>query len=69
MCRTPLAAHPGDVDRARASGQAIVHLRAANRNGVPYSALYENTAPVDFATMWDYEPLRQLLAEHECGEE
>jgi DNA-binding SARP family transcriptional activator len=99
MYRAPLAAHRGDVDRARAitdsfpwtshmgtvqlgsrafwkarveaiagePAQAIVHLRAANRTGVPYSALYENTAPVDFATMRDYGPLRQLLAERECA--
>jgi hypothetical protein len=47
--------------------QAIVHLRAANRKGVPYWAVYQNTAPVDFAPMWDYEPLRELLAERACA--
>ena len=99
MYRAPLAAHLGDIGRARAitdsfswtshmgtvqlgsqafwkarvaaiagePAQAIVHLRAANRKGVPYWAVYENTAPVDFATMWEYEPLEQLLAERECA--
>jgi hypothetical protein len=99
MYRAPLAAHLGDIDRARAitdsfpwethmgtvqlgsqnfwkarveavAGEptrALVHLRAANRKGVPYAALYENTAPVDFASMWDYEPFRQLRAERQCA--
>ena len=96
--RAPLAAHLGDVDRARAitdsfpwtshlgavqlgsqafwkarveaiagePARAVTYLRAANRKGVPYAALFENTARVDFAGMWDYGPLRQMIADREC---
>jgi DNA-binding SARP family transcriptional activator len=95
-----LAAHLGDVDRARAitdsfpwtdhkgtvqlasqafwkarveaiarePARAVVYLRAANRKGVPYGALFENTARVDFAGVWDYEPLQQMVADRRCGE-
>jgi hypothetical protein len=97
--RAPLAAHLGDVDRARAiadsfpwtnhlgtvqlasqafwkarveaiagePAQAVAYLRAANRKGVPYAALFENTARVDFAGMWDYGPLQQMVADRECA--
>ena len=100
MYRAALAAHLGDVDRARAitdsfpwtnhmgtvqlgsqsfwkarveaiagePAKAVTYLRAANRKGIPYAALHENTARIDFATMWDYGPLRQLLANHQCSD-
>ena len=47
--------------------RAVVYLRAANREGVPYGALFENTARVDFAAMWDYGPLQRLLQDRTCN--
>ena len=99
MYRATLAAHLGDVDRARAitdsfpwtnhlgsvqlgsqafwkarveaiagePARAVVDLRVANRKGVPYGALFENTARVDFAGMWDYDPLQQMVRDRDCG--
>ncbi len=46
--------------------RAVAYLRAAFRRGVPYAALHENTARVDFATIWDYGPLQQLLRNRTC---
>jgi len=100
MYRAPLAAHRGDLDRARAitdsfpwtshmgtvqlgsqafwkarveaiagePARAVAYLRAANRKGVPYTGVFQNTAPVDFAPLWDYGPLQQMVADRECGE-
>jgi len=47
--------------------RAVVYLRAANREGVPYGALFENTARIDFGAMWDYGPLQQLLQSRSCS--
>ena len=47
---------------------AVAHLRAANSYGVPYEAVFEGDARVDFEEMWDYAPLQRLLASRECGE-
>jgi hypothetical protein len=98
MYRAPLAAHLGDIERARAitdsfpwgshmgeiqlasegfwkarveaiagePARAVAYLRAAFRRGVPYAALHENTARIDFERMWDYDPLQQLLRNRTC---
>jgi DNA-binding SARP family transcriptional activator len=98
MYRAPLAAHLGDIERARAitdsfpwqshmgeiqlasegfwkarveaiagdPAQAVAYLRMAFRRGVPYSALHENTARIDFERIWHYGPLQQLLVNRSC---
>lgn len=98
MYRAPLAAHLGDVERARSiadsfpwdhhmmeiqlgsegfwkarveaiagePARAVSYLRAAFRRGVPYAALHENTARVDFEPIWEYGPLQRLLMDRSC---
>jgi DNA-binding SARP family transcriptional activator len=45
--------------------EAVQHLRAANRKGVPYDEI-QGMARIDFESIWDYAPLQRLLAGHSC---
>lgn len=46
---------------------AVGDLRVANRRGVPFRAILEGTASVDFDRIRGYPPLEELLAPRACG--
>ncbi len=46
---------------------AVGDLRVANRRGVPFRAILEGAASVDFDRIRGYPPLEELLAPRACG--